>query len=95
MVRDDAADLKRRSSRRDLEKLDEYFTSIREVERSFTQSEAWLEKSKPETDYELPQRLPGNFYGDVPLFYDLMRLALETDSTRVISMGIHGWRGAS
>lgn len=95
VVKEDAADLKRRSSRNDLEKLDEYFTSVREVEKSLTQSEAWLRQPKPQTDYGLPGRLPGNFYGEVPLFYELMKLALQTDSTRVISMGISGWGGSS
>ncbi len=95
VVREDAAALKKRSGRDDLDKLDEYFTSIREVELKLTQSEAWLQKSKPTTDYELPRRLPNSFYGEVPLFYDLMKLALQTDSTRVLSMGINGWRGSS
>ena len=32
---------------------------------------------------------------DVPLFYDLMRLALQTDSTRVISLAVNGWGRSS
>ncbi|MEM7386021.1 MAG: DUF1552 domain-containing protein [Verrucomicrobiota bacterium] len=95
VVRDDAADLKRRSGRKDLEKLDEFFTSIRQVEKHLSQSEAWLQKPKPKTDYRLPDPVPTRFYEEVPLFYDLIKLALQTDSTRVVSMGINGWRGAS
>lgn len=95
VVREDAAALKRRSGRGDLEKLDEYFTSIREVEKRLAQSEAWLQKAKPKTDYRLPKPLPRSFYAEVPVFYDLMKLALQTDSTRVISMAINGWRGTS
>lgn len=94
LVKEDALALKQRSSRNDLEKLDEYFTSIREVEIRLQQSEAWLEKAKPKTNYELP-RSSGSFYREVPVFYDLMKLALETDSTRVLSLGINGWRGNS
>lgn len=95
VVHDDAAALKRRLNRSDLDKLDEYFSSIREVEKRLVQSEAWLGKAKPEAEYRLPNPPPGNFYGEVPLFYDLMRIALQTDSTRVLSMAINGWRGSS
>jgi len=95
LVREDATALKKRISRNDLDKLDEYFTSIREVEKRIVQSKAWLKKPKPKTDYRLPKSLPNNFYGEVPLFYELMRLALQTDATRVISLAINGWRGNS
>ena len=93
VVREEARALKKRSSHQDLEKLDEYFTSIRELEKRIVQSEAWLSQPKPKSDYRLPRSLPGTFSEEVPLYYDLMKLALETDSTRVISLGINGWRG--
>lgn len=95
VVREDAAALKRRSSRNDIDKLDEFFTSIRDVEKHLDQAESWLARPKPKPGYQLPQRLPSSFAGEVPLFYDLMKLALQTDSTRVLSMGINGWRGSS
>ncbi|BCX49245.1 hypothetical protein HAHE_31530 [Haloferula helveola] len=95
VVAEDAAALNKRVSRGDSEKLDEYFTSIREVEKRLEQSEAWLNKPKPKSDYRLPAPLPTSFTEEVALFYDLMRLALETDSTRLISMAIHGWTGDS
>lgn len=95
VVGEDAAALKKRVSHGDSEKLDEYFTSIREVEKRLEQSEAWLKRPKPKANYQLPQPLPTSFTEEVALFYDLMRLALETDSTRVISMAIHGWTGDS
>lgn len=95
VVGEDAAALKKRVSRGDSAKLDEYFTSIREVEKRLEQSEAWLNRPKPKADYKLPAKLPTSFTEEVALFYDLMRLALETDSTRVISMAIHGWTGDS
>lgn len=95
VVRDDAAALQKRLGRDDLEKLDEYFTTIREVEQRLVQSEAWLREPKPKPDYRLPSPLPDDFYREVPLFYDLMRLALQTDSTRVISLAVNGWGGSS
>ncbi|WP_246114602.1 DUF1552 domain-containing protein [Rubripirellula tenax] len=95
LVMEDAAALKKLGSQNDAEKLDEFFTSIREVEKRIVQSSAWLEKSRPKTDYTLPGRMPDSFYEEVPLFYDMMKLALQTDSTRVVSMGINEWRGSS
>jgi len=95
VVGDDATALKKRISGSDLTKLDEYFTSIREVEKRLEQSEAWLNKPKPKSNYKLPKQLPTSFTEEVALFYDLMKLALQTDSTRVISMAIHGWKGDS
>ena len=95
VVRDDAAALQKRVGRDDLEKLDEYFTTIRAVETRLVQSEEWLRRPKPKTDYRLPAPLPDDFYREVPLFYDLMRLALQTDSTRVISLAVNGWGGSS
>lgn len=95
VVHEDAGALKKRISRNDLDKLDEYFTSIREVEKRLGQTEVWLHEPKPKTDYRIPQPTPDSFYEEVPVYYDLMRLALETDSTRILSCGIDGWGGDS
>ena len=95
VVRDDAKDLQKRLSANDVEKLDEYFTSVREVEKRLQMSEAWLNKPKPDVDYRFPNPMPTDFYEEVPLYYDLMKLALITDSTRVISYSINGWSGDS
>ena len=71
----------------DAEKLDQYFTSVREFEKRIEQSTLWLDKEKPNTDYILPQGVDSLSLKDrTPLFYDLMTLALQTDSTRVISL---------
>ncbi len=95
IVGEDAVALKKRISRNDVEKLDEYFTSIREVEKRLTQSEAWLRRPKPKTEYQLPRPLPDDFNEEVPVFYELMKLALQTDSTRIVTCGIDGWSGNS
>ena len=89
LVESDAKILQRRIGREDQEKLDQYFTSVRELERKLTQSEAWLDKPKPKVDYELPADAGGlDFVERVPLYYDLMKLALQTDSTRVITFSL-------
>ena len=71
----------------DSDKLDQYFTSVREFEKRIEQSTLWLDRDKPETKYSLPSRSDSFTLKDkTPLFYDLMALALQTDSTRVISI---------
>ena len=95
VVGEDAAALKKRVSAGDSTKLDEYFTSIREVEKRLEQSAAWLNKPKATTKFKLPKTPPTSFTDQVALFYDLIKLALQTDSTRVMSMAIHGWKGDS
>ncbi|MEJ6523267.1 MAG: DUF1552 domain-containing protein [Opitutales bacterium] len=71
----------------DTEKLDQYFTSIREFEKRIEQSTLWLDKDKPNTNYALPAGVDSLTLKDrTPLFYDLMALALQTDSTRVVSL---------
>ena len=71
----------------DTDKLDQYFTSVREFEKRIEQSSLWLDKDKPKTGYSLPQGADSLALNEkAPLFYDLMALALQTDSTRVISL---------
>ena len=95
VVREDAQSVQKHLGKNDREKLDEYFTSLREVEKRLSMSETWLNKAKPVVDYRLPNPLPTTMYDEIPLYFDLMKLALQTDSTRVLSYNIVGWKGAS
>ncbi|QEG02413.1 hypothetical protein Mal15_65340 [Stieleria maiorica] len=95
VVMDDAALLKKRLNPKDLDKLDEYFTSIREVEKRLNMSEDWLNTAKPVVDFRLPDPMPIHFVEKVPLYYELIKLALQTDSTRVVSYAISEWDGSS
>ncbi len=95
VVREDAQSLEKHLGKNDLEKLDEYFTSVREVEKRLSMSEEWLNRAKPLVDYELPSPLPTSMYDEIPLYFDLMKLALQTDSTRILSYNIVGWKGES
>lgn len=86
LVRLDADRLMSRVGKNDQEKLDQYFTSVRELEKRLTQSEAWLDKPKPKVSYEIPNGADDmDFVKRVPLYYDLIALALQADSTRVIT----------
>ncbi len=89
LVKTDADYLKRKVGRRDRDKLERYFTSVREVEKRLTQASQWLDRPKPSVDYELPAGADDmDFVDRVPLYYDLMTLALQTDSTRVITLAL-------
>ena len=89
LVKTDADYLKRRVGVRDRAKLEQYFNSVREVEKRLTQSSLWLDKPKPVVDYTLPDGAASlDFVDRVPLYYDLMSLALQTDSTRVITLAL-------
>lgn len=87
VVREDAKRLQGQLGATDRERLDQYFTSIRSLEKSIAQSEAWLHIPKPETNYEMPYNPDALTYKEkLPIFYELMALALETDQTRVLSL---------
>ena len=73
----------------DRNKLDEYLTSVRSVEQRLQMSDEWLDRPKPKVGVKPPQ--PGQaFTQRLPLFYDLIRLAFVTDSTRVATLSIPG-----
>lgn len=73
----------------DREKLDEYLTSVRSVEARLQMSDEWLDRPKPKVGIKQP--LPNQaFTKRLPLFYDLTKLALQTDSTRVVALSIPG-----
>lgn len=80
--------LERKLGKTDREKLDEYLTSVREVERKLGMSQAWLDKPKPKVGMSAPA--DGGFMETLPVMYDLIALALQTDSTRVAALGISG-----
>ena len=77
---------------RDREKLDEYFTSVRELERRMATAEEWSKKPKPVVDAKPPQNNmnSADLIGKTRLMFDLIHLALQTDSTRLVTMLLLG-----
>jgi hypothetical protein len=57
-VRDQAKKMQPALGNSDREKLDEYFTSVRELEQRLAQAEAWSKKPKPKVDAKPPQNIP-------------------------------------
>lgn len=87
-VLDDANRLSKRVNTEDKEKLDEYFTSIRDVEKRLEMRQRWVNQPKPDAPFEKPANR--NTVEDLPLLYELIALALQTDSTRVATLEIGG-----
>lgn len=100
LVADDANRVTRNLGREDRSKLDEYLTAVRQVEERTRRADEWLNVPKPTMSASdaarLQRRLSMNEAGEYyRLFYDLMAMALRTDSTRVITCGIGGEGHAS
>lgn len=76
----------------DREKLDEYFTSVRELEQRLATAEQWSQKPKPKVDAPPPRDIPNpsDLLGKTRLMFDLTHLALQTDSTRLITILMGG-----
>lgn len=94
-VLDDARQLQRGLGPADRRQLDQYFNSIREVERALGREIDWADRPKPAPDlkgygdYQDTATPEGNgkFVYDTyaKLMYDLIALAFQTDSTRIVS----------
>lgn len=96
LVLDDARRVDRQLGVNDRQQMEQYFNSVRELERRLERRIAWADRPKPTPqvdglpDFDEPMSGPeGNgdyLYDDyAKLMYDLIALAFQTDSTRVIS----------
>lgn len=76
----------------DRDKLDEYLTSIRELEQRMVNDESWARKPKPKVDVEPPKDISNaaDLIGRTRLLFDLSHLAIQTDSTRLITIMLAG-----
>jgi len=91
-VRESAKRLQARVGTHDSKKLDEYFSSIRDMEKRMETEAKWLHQEKPTVDWkgEVPKITPSQsktfeYRTYQQLMFDIIALALQTDSTRVIS----------
>lgn len=87
-VTQDASRLAKRVNSEDRQKLDEYFSSVRDVEKRLELRQRWTQQPKPQAPFEKPANK--NTVHDLPLMYELIALALQTDSTRVATLEIGG-----
>ncbi|QEG23234.1 DUF1552 domain-containing protein [Mariniblastus fucicola] len=84
--------LKRNVSANDRERLEEYFNSIREAERNLGEADAWVDRPKPKVDAELPPDIAkdNDLIGRTNLLMKLLPLIVQSDSSRVITVTLHG-----
>jgi hypothetical protein len=77
---------------RDQEKLDEYFSAVRDLEGRLVQNEAWVQRPKPKVDARPPTDIQSrtDAIGKMRLMQDLVVLALRTDSTRTVTLRLNG-----
>jgi hypothetical protein len=87
-VNSQAKAMAHRLGKGDREKMDQYFTSVREVEKTIQLEKEWLSRPRPKVDMKEPQN--GTVTQQIPVMFDLITLALQTDSTRVATLEIPG-----
>ena len=88
-----AKSMEKRLNASDRAKMDEYLTSVREVEQTVKRRAYWAERSKPAVDYELGDFDRKSVDDYVATLLDLAVLALQTDSTRAVTVQIPFWEG--
>ncbi len=84
----EAKDLQRSVGARDRSRLDQYFSSVRDLEHRLQESRGWANKPKPTIKATPPTDppSPAQYMAKVKNMYDLARLAFETDSTRAVTL---------
>ncbi|MEY2598105.1 MAG: hypothetical protein RLZZ142_364 [Verrucomicrobiota bacterium] len=84
----DAKRLERSVSALDRSRLDQYFTSIREVEERLEAGRRWELTAKPEASLPEPKDIQDKkcFFEKFELMLSLARLAIESDSTRIVTL---------
>lgn len=72
----------------DNDTLDQYLTSVRELEKRLASAEDWARRPKPKIDQPAPTDIEdrADFTGRMELMLDLIALAIQTDSTRLITL---------
>ncbi len=86
-VLEDAKSLERNISLADKTKLDQYFDAVRESEKRITKAELWSKTPKPVVDAEQPEAIDSSdFIRRFAAHLDVVKLALQTDSTRVVTL---------
>ncbi|QDU93404.1 DUF1552 domain-containing protein [Lignipirellula cremea] len=82
--------LNRQLSPADQRRIDQYFTSVRELEKRLHSAQEWEYKPKPQVDAAAPTDIEDNrqFVEKTRLMFGMIKLALETDSSRIVSLFI-------
>lgn len=91
VINEDAKQLQRELGAGDRDRLDSYFTSVRELEKRMAANERWAKLPKPQVDAKPPTPPDANdLVGCQAMMLSVMKLALQTDSTRFITLNLPG-----
>jgi hypothetical protein len=95
-VRAQAARLQGTLGSSDRDKLEEYLTSVRDLERRLQIEEQWLTRPLPIVAATPPVDIsnPSDLIGRTRLLFELTQLALQTDSTRLVTIMMQGGTAA-
>lgn len=87
-VRDSAKRMAQPLGARDRERLDQYLTAVRELEAELATAVDWARKPKPKPGAAAPEEIPdtARLADRLKAMLDVVKLALMTDSTRVVSL---------
>lgn len=87
-VGDQAKRLSQTLSAADRNRLDQYFSSVRDLEQRLASAEAWEQKPKPKTSAKPPEDVKDHreFARQMRVMFDTVKLALETDSSRLVTI---------
>jgi len=88
-----AKSMEKRLNATDRAKMDEYLTSVREVEKTVKRRAYWADRSKPQVNYEIENFDRKSVDDYVGTLMDLAVLALQTDSTRAVTVQVPFWEG--
>ena len=86
-VMEDADAIQRKLNGRDRQKLDQYLTSVRDIEERIERAER-MPVTNPDADS--PDGIPSNFGEHIQLMFDMLILAFQTDSTRIATVLLAG-----
>ena len=76
-----AASLRKDLGQTDQHKIEEFFTSVREIEQRIERAEKQAAQAPP--DFKTPESAPSDLREHIRLMYDLLAIAFQTDTTRV------------
>ncbi len=95
LVAEDARALKRELGAGDRDRLDAYFSSVRDLELRMAESEKWAQLPKPVVSQSMPVDInnPNDIVARQKTMHDVIRLALKTDSSRFITFHTGGGGG--
>ena len=84
--------LKGRLGSNDQQQLSDYTDAVRDMEKQLHANEDWVMKPKPVVTEKPPvdSKDKSDFIGRARLMFNLSKLAIQTDSTRVITLFIRG-----